>query len=136
MKARSPARCASTLAQYREMAAFAQFASDLDKASQRQLARGARLVEILKQDQYVPLPVEKQVVVPWLEGFLDDLPISSLKSFEEELYKFVEQKHPDLLKEIAEKKSLSDDLKSRIDKALKAFKKKFVPAKSEESDKE
>ncbi len=139
-----------SLAQYREMAAFAQFASDLDQKTRTMLERGSRLVEILKQNQYVPLSVEKQVLilyagtnggkknedVPWLEGFLDDLPISSLKTFEEELYKFVEQKHPDLLKEIGEKKSLSDDLKSRIDKALKAFKKKFVPTKSEESDKE
>src|SRR5262245_13901551 len=104
------------------------------------LERGARLVEILKQGQYVPLPVEKQVLiiyagtnggktdVPWLEGFLDDMPISSLKSFEEELYKFVEQKHPDVLKEIAEKKTLTDDLKGKMDKAIKAFKKKFSPA--------
>jgi F-type H+-transporting ATPase subunit alpha len=137
------------LAQYREMAAFAQFASDLDQKTRTQLERGARLVELLKQGQYVPLPVEKQVLivyagtnggktdVPWLEGFLDDLPVSSLKSFEEELYKFVEQKHPDVFKDILEKKQLTDDLRAKMDAAIRAFKKKFVPsAKSDRADEE
>jgi F-type H+/Na+-transporting ATPase subunit alpha len=134
------------LAQYREMAAFAQFASDLDAKTRAQLERGARLVEILKQNQYVPLPVEKQVLMIYTgtNGYLDDLPVSSLKTFEEELYKFVESKHGDILKEIVEKKTLSDDLKARMNKAIDAFKKKFVPtiqakdkaAEADESDKE
>jgi F-type H+/Na+-transporting ATPase subunit alpha len=134
------------LAQYREMAAFAQFASDLDAKTRAQLERGARLVEILKQGQYVPLPVEKQVLMIYTgtNGYLDDLPVSSLKTFEEELYKFVESKHGDILKEIVEKKTLSDDLKARMNKAIDAFKKKFVPtiqakdkaAEADESDKE
>ena len=120
------------LAQYREMAAFAQFASDLDAKTRAQLERGARLVEILKQGQYVPLPVEKQILIIYAgtTGLLDDLEISSLKTFEEELYKFVEQKHPDILKEIVEKKTLSDDLKGRMNKAIEAFKKKFVPTQA------
>ncbi|MFO0588906.1 MAG: F0F1 ATP synthase subunit alpha [Polyangiaceae bacterium] len=126
------------LAQYREMAAFAQFASDLDAKTRALLERGARLVEILKQGQYVPLPVEKEVLIIYAgtNGFLDDLPVSSLGAFEQELYKFVEAKHPDLLKEIIEKKTLSDDLKGKINKALETFKKKFVPNASDASDKE
>ncbi len=116
------------LAQYREMAAFAQFASDLDSKTRAQLDRGARLVEILKQGQYVPLPVEKQVLIIYAgtTGLLDDLPVSALKAFEEDLYKFIEQKHGDILKEIVEKKTLSDDLKTRMTKAVEAFKKKFT----------
>jgi F-type H+-transporting ATPase subunit alpha len=118
-----------SLAQYREMAAFAQFASDLDPKTRAQLERGARLVEILKQGQYVPLPVEKQVLIIYAgtTGALDDLPVDSLKTFEEDLYKFVEQKHADVLKEIIEKKNLSDDLKAKMNKAIEAFKKKFLP---------
>ena len=117
-----------SLAQYREMAAFAQFASDLDPKTRAQLERGARLVEILKQGQYVPLAVEKQVLIIFAgtTGLLDDLPLSSLKAFEEDLYKFVEQKHADVFKEIVEKKTLSDDLKAKMTKAIEAFKKKFV----------
>jgi F-type H+-transporting ATPase subunit alpha len=116
------------LAQYREMAAFAQFASDLDSKTRAQLDRGARLVEILKQGQYVPLPVEKQVLIIYAgtTGLLDDLPTSALKAFEEDLYKFIEQKHGDILKEIVDKKTLSDDLKARMTKAVEAFKKKFT----------
>ena len=116
------------LAQYREMAAFAQFASDLDAKTRAQLERGVRLVEILKQGQYVPLPVEKQVLIIYAgtTGLLDDLPVSSLKAFEEDLYKFVEQKHPDIFKEIIDKKTLGDDLKARMTKAVEAFKKKFT----------
>jgi len=133
------------LAQYREMAAFAQFASDLDAKTRAQLERGARLVEILKQGQYVPLPVEKQVLMIYAgtNGFLDDLPVDSLGSFEQELYKFIEQKHSDVYKDILEKKQLTDDLKEKMNKALEAFKKKFVPsakaeasAKADTSDKE
>jgi F-type H+-transporting ATPase subunit alpha len=117
------------LAQYRAMAAFAQFASDLDAKTRAQLERGARLVEILKQGQYVPLPVEKQVLIIYAgtKGFLDDLEVASLSRFEEELYKFIEQRHPQIFTDLAEKKVLDDELKGRMDKAIEAFKKKFVP---------
>ncbi|MCC6554611.1 MAG: F0F1 ATP synthase subunit alpha, partial [Polyangiaceae bacterium] len=117
------------LAQYRAMAAFAQFASDLDAKTRAQLDRGARLVEILKQGQYVPLPVEKQILIIYAgtQGFLDDQPVASLGRFEEELYRFVEAKHPQIFTDIVERKALDDDLKGRMSKAIEAFKKKFVP---------
>ena len=116
------------LAQYREMAAFAQFASDLDAKTRAQLERGARLVEILKQGQYVPLSVEKQVIMIFAatNGFLDEYPVSALSRFESELYKHVDAKHPTLLPEIAERKVLDDEMKGKIKKALDGFKKKFV----------
>ncbi len=124
-----------TLAQYREMAAFAQFASDLDAKTRAQLERGARLVEILKQGQYVPQAVEKQILIIYAannvpvdkgEAHLDSVPVSELRRFEEELFKYVEQKHGEILKDIVEKKVLDDDLKGRMDKAIIEFKKKFV----------
>jgi len=116
------------LAQYRAMAAFAQFASDLDAKTRAQLERGARLVEILKQNQYVPLPVEKQVLILYAatKGMLDDLPVSELRRFEEELYKFVEAKHSAVLTDIATKKVVDDELEGRMKGAIEAFKKKFV----------
>jgi F-type H+/Na+-transporting ATPase subunit alpha len=116
------------LAQYRSMAAFAQFASDLDAKTRAQLERGARLVEILKQGQYVPLPVEKQILIIFAgtQGLLDDLPVGVLGRFEQELYGFVESKHPDLLPEIIAKKALDDALKAKMKAAIEAFKKKFV----------
>ena len=116
------------LAQYRELAAFAQFGSDLDKASQAQLNRGERLTEILKQKQYAPLPVEKQVLIIFAgtNGFLDDLPVEDCGPFEEGLYRFVENSHPDVLAEIRDKKILSDDLRSRMEKAIQEFKERFV----------
>jgi F-type H+-transporting ATPase subunit alpha len=116
------------LAQYRAMAAFAQFASDLDAKTRAQLERGARLVEILKQNQYVPLAVEKQVVILYAatKGMLDDLPVSELRRFEEELYKFLESKHAAVLPEIISKKVIDDDLEARLKGAIEAFKKKFV----------
>jgi F-type H+-transporting ATPase subunit alpha len=112
------------LAQYREMAAFAQFGSDLDAATQRQLNRGARLVEILKQGQYQPLPVEKQILIIYAgtSGFLDDLPISALKKYEQELYAYVELKHPDLFAEILKKRELDADLRGKVNKVLEEFK--------------
>src|SRR5881398_3661835 len=104
------------LAQYRELAAFAQFGSDLDKSTQAQLTRGARLVEILKQPQYQPLPVERQVALIYAgtNGYLDAVPISELRSFETELYKFIETRHPQVFKGIAEKKQLDDQLKAGL----------------------
>src|SRR5690242_16322448 len=104
------------LAQYRELAAFAQFGSDLDKSSQAQLNRGKRLVEILKQGQYQPLPVERQILIIYAgtNAFLDDLPVEQCRPFEESLYAFVESAHPGLLGEIREKKTLDDALRAKI----------------------
>jgi F-type H+-transporting ATPase subunit alpha len=116
------------LAQYREMAAFAQFASDLDAKTRAQLERGARLVEILKQGQFVPLSVEKQVLIIWAatNGYVDEYPVSALARYESELFKYVEAKHSTLLPEINEKKKLDDELIGKFKKALEGFKKKFV----------
>lgn len=117
------------LAQYREMAAFAQFGSDLDKATQAQLAKGERLVEVLKQGQYQPLPVENQIVVIYagVHGFLDGYPVHVLQRYEKELYTFIEDKHPGIFKEIASKQELDDELDNKIRNALEAFKAVFVP---------
>ncbi len=116
------------LAQYREMAAFAQFGSDLDKATQAQLARGERLVEVLKQGQYVPLPVEKQILIIYaaVNGYLDDIPVSEIKRYEEELYQFVEGTHPEVGEEILKKKELDDALRELLNKVLDEFKERFV----------
>jgi len=116
------------LAQYRALAAFAQLGSDLDKASMAQLTRGSRMVEILKQGQYSPVPVEKQVLIIYAgtTGVLDDLPLEQIRAFEEELYRFVENAHPALLTTIKEKKTLDDDLKTKLTAALKEHKDRFV----------
>jgi len=115
------------LAQYREMAAFAQFGSDLDQTTQRQLNRGGRLVEILKQGQYEPLPVQKQILIIYAgtNGFIDHLPVSALKKYEQELFAFVESKHPDLLAEIVKKRELSEELRARMKKLLEEFNASF-----------
>jgi F-type H+-transporting ATPase subunit alpha len=117
------------LAQYREMAAFAQFGSDLDATTQRQLNRGARLVELLKQGQYQPLPVEKQILIIYAgtNGFVDDLPIAALKKYEQELYSFVELKHPQVFSDMLKKRELDGDLRAAINKALEEFKAGFKP---------
>jgi F-type H+-transporting ATPase subunit alpha len=119
------------LAQYRELAAFAQFGSDLDKASQAQLNRGRRLVEILKQPQFQPLPVEKQILIIFsgTGGFLDDMPVEDLQRFESELYRFVENAHPGLLAQIREKKVLDDSLKREMTNVLNEFKERFRAGK-------
>jgi F-type H+-transporting ATPase subunit alpha len=119
------------LAQYRELAAFAQFGSDLDAATQRQLARGARLTEILKQDQYQPLPVEKQIMIIYAasNGYLDDLPVDAGRKFEEELYKFLDVQRPQVLKSLASKKQVDDEMKKILKEALDDFKAKFVESK-------
>ena len=116
------------LAQYREMAAFAQFGSDLDAATQRMLSRGTRLVEVLKQGQYEPLPVENQVVMIYAgtNGFLDQLPESALKKYETELLRFVETSHPDLLPDLRSKRELTDDIKERLEAALREFNDTFT----------
>ncbi|MCU1335176.1 MAG: synthase alpha subunit [Bryobacterales bacterium] len=116
------------LAQYRALAAFAQLGSDLDKASAQQLTRGSRMVEILKQGQYSPVPIEKQVLIIYAGsiGVLDDLPLDQIRAFEQELYRFVENAHPAILTTIREKKALDDDLKAQMNAALKEFKAQFL----------
>jgi len=116
------------LAQYRELAAFAQFGSDLDKASQAQLNRGKHLVEVLKQKQYKPVPVERQIVaiMAGTTGLLDDIPIEQCRQFEEELDEFAENTHSALLAKIREKKALDDALRAEIVGVLKEFKERFV----------
>ena len=115
------------LAQYREMAAFAQFGSDLDQATQRQLNRGARLVELLKQGQYEPLPVEKQILIIYAgtNGFVDELPLTALKKYEQELYSFIESRYPDIFTDILKKRELDGDLRAKMNKALEEFKAVF-----------
>jgi len=115
------------LAQYRELVTFAQFGTELDRASQAQLDRGVRLTEILKQGQYDPLSVEKQILVLYAgnRGFLDDLSIEQIESYERGLYEYFEREHPELLKEIAEKKEISAKLDEMINKAMASFKKDF-----------
>ncbi|OLC21825.1 MAG: F0F1 ATP synthase subunit alpha [Chloroflexi bacterium 13_1_40CM_55_7] len=116
------------LAQYRELAAFAQFGSDLDKATQAQLNRGQRLVEILKQDQFSPLPFSKQILIIFAgtSGFLDDLPVEQVRPFEAELYKFVDATNAGLLRTIMEKKILDDNLKAEMSRVIKEAKETFV----------
>jgi F-type H+/Na+-transporting ATPase subunit alpha len=120
------------LAQYRELAAFAQFGSDLDKATQAQLNRGQRLVEILKQPQYAPLAVEQQVLIIFAatNGLLDAVAVADLRRYEDELYKFVGSRHPGLLKAIADKKVLDDQLKGEMTSALKSFGETFAAARA------
>ena len=115
------------LAQYREMAAFAQFGSDLDQATQRQLNRGARLVELLKQGQYQPLSVEKQILIIYAgtNGFVDELPLAALKKYEQDLNSFMESKHPDIFADILKKRELDGDLRGKLNKALEEFKGQF-----------
>ena len=116
------------LAQYRDLAAFAQFGSDLDKASLAQLNRGKHLVEILKQNQYLPLPVEKQVAIIFAgtQGYLDDLPVEQCRKFEDELYRFIENAHRGLWDEIRTKKALDDELRGKLKAAVEEFKARFV----------
>jgi len=118
------------LAQYRELAAFAQFGSDLDPTTQRQLARGGRLVEILKQNQYTPLSVEKQIIVIYAatNGYVDDYPPEDLVRYEQELYSFFETRRPEILNAVADKKVLDDELKSKVATALNELKDLFVPS--------
>jgi F-type H+-transporting ATPase subunit alpha len=116
------------LAQYRELAAFAQFGSDLDKATLAQLNRGQRLTEILKQPQYEPMPVEQQVIVIWAatNGFVDDIAVTDIKRFESGLIEFLENARPGLLEKIREQKILDDQLKSEMKAALTEFKDRFT----------
>jgi len=119
------------LAQYRELAAFAQFGSDLDKATQQQLNRGQRLTELLKQPQFSPLPFSKQILAIFAgtNGYLDDLQVSDVRPFEDALYKYVDTTNPGLLSEIMEKKQLDDSLKSEMTRLIKEAKQQFVSSR-------
>src|SRR5437588_2036229 len=120
------------LAQYRALAAFAQFGSDLDKATQEQLTRGARLVEVLKQPQYEPLAVERQVAIIYAgtNGYLDPIPVSEVRNFETELYLFIETRYPQVFKDIRDKKQLDDPLKAAVKAAVEEFTKDFAARKA------
>jgi F-type H+-transporting ATPase subunit alpha len=115
------------LAQYNELAAFAQFGSELDKASQNQLARGERLVEMLKQDQFQPMPAEEQVAIIFagINGFLDDLPVPAVRRFEKELLAWMRSSRADVLKTIREKGQIEDDLKAKLTDSIQTFKGQF-----------
>jgi F-type H+-transporting ATPase subunit alpha len=112
------------LAQYRELAAFAQFGSDLDKTTQAQLARGQRLTEILKQPQYQPMDVEKQVLIIWsaTNGFTDDVAIEDIRKFETDLLSFIENSHPGVLQKLRDKKAVTDEVQKDLEQSLKDFK--------------
>jgi F-type H+-transporting ATPase subunit alpha len=116
------------LAQYRSLAAFAQFASDLDKATRDQLTRGEKLSEVIKQPQFQPLPVEKQVVILYAatKGRLDDIPTPRVKEFEEGLYRFLENERSNILEELGEKKAFSDELTKALDEAIEAYRQQFL----------
>jgi F-type H+/Na+-transporting ATPase subunit alpha len=116
------------LAQYREMEAFAQFASDLDAATQRQLARGERTVEILNQGQYQPMPVESQVAVIYAvtNGYLDKLPVNRVKAWEIGFHRFLEERHPEVLTDLREQKTLSEEITRGLVNAIEAFSQEFV----------
>ena len=124
------------LAQFRELQAFAQFGSDLDKATQAQLARGQRLTEILKQPQYQPMDVEKQVLVIWAatNGYTDDIAVDDVRRFETNLLKFVENSHPGLLAAIADKKILNDEIKAELKTVVEDFKQEWSKQPSKEDE--
>ena len=115
------------LAQFRELAAFAQFASDLDKATRDQLTRGEKISEVIKQPQYSPLAVEKQVAILWVvtNGFLDDVPTARVKEFETQFYRFLESERPTVLSDLSERKALDDELSASLRDAVTAFKESF-----------
>jgi len=115
------------MAQFRDLAAFAQFGSDLDKATLAQLNRGQRLTEVLKQDQYVPLPVEKQVAVIFAgtNGLLDDLEVPEIRAFEQSLYRFLESSQPALLPKIRERKAIDEEIRGELQRAIKEAKERF-----------
>jgi len=115
------------LAQYRELVTFAQFGTELDKTSQAQLERGERLTEILKQDQYQPLPIEKQILIIYAgnRGFLDEIEVSRIKEYEEALYEYFAKEHADILKRIAKKKEIDAKLDGTIASAIEKFNQEF-----------
>lgn len=115
------------LAQYRELAVFAQFGSELDEATQKQLTRGERMVEILKQDKFAPVSLERQVMIIFVgtKGYLDDLPLSLIKTFEDEFYEFMEEEYPDVPHSIAKSKDLDEKTMEKLDQAVVKFKEEF-----------
>jgi F-type H+-transporting ATPase subunit alpha len=119
------------LAQYRELAAFAQFGSDLDKATLNQLNRGRRLVEVLKQPQYEPLAIEKQVIIIYAatNGFLDSVAVEQVRAYEIDLYQFLDTRRAQLLSSLAEKKQIDDQLKADLTQTLKEFGETFAAAR-------
>jgi F-type H+/Na+-transporting ATPase subunit alpha len=118
------------LAQYNELAAFAQFASELDKTSQQKLARGQRMVELLKQDQYVPMDVSKQVIMIFagVRGYLDDIPVNKIRQFEAALLNTIDTQSPDILKEINNGDKMNDALVKKLGDLINQFKKGFSVA--------
>jgi F-type H+-transporting ATPase subunit alpha len=125
------------LAQYRDLAAFAQFGSDLDKATQQQLNRGQRLTELLKQPQYSPMPIEQQVVVVWMgtNGYVDDVAIGDVKDFEKKLLVFIENAHSGILARLRERKTIDDEIRDELRSTLTEFKERFSSeAKSTSGD--
>ena len=120
------------LAQYRDLAAFAQFGSDLDKATQQQLNRGQRLVELLKQPQYSPMPVEQQIAVIWTgtNGYVDDIAIRDVKDFEQKLLAFIENAHSGLLAKLSERKTIDDEIRDELRSAVTEFKERFTAEKA------
>ena len=116
------------LAQYTELAAFAQFGSDLDSDSKRRLEKGKRILEVLKQEQYKPMDVEKQIVILYatLNDFLSDIRVKDIRRFEDEFLEFMDTHHRDVLKQIIDEKQLSDNLKENIEKCIIEFKKEFL----------
>ncbi len=116
-----------TMAQFRELAAFAQFGSDLDKSTLQQIERGKRMVEILKQDQFVPMSAEEQIIIIFAgtQGSLDDVPVEAIKKFEEEFLRYMRDSKAAVIKELAEKKAIDDDLKAKLTAAIDDFKKGF-----------
>ena len=120
------------LAQYRELAAFAQFGSELDKATQAQLNRGQRMVEILKQDQFAPLPVERQILIVFagVNGHVDDLPAQAIQRFEQGLIRFVETRYPEIYRELSAKREIGEDLRRKIEQAIREYKEEFKTQKA------
>ncbi len=116
-----------TMAQFRELAAFAQFGSDLDKNTLQQIERGKRMVEILKQDQYVPMSAEEQIMIIFAgtQGSLDDIPVEAIKRFEEEFLRYMRDRKADLVKDLTQKKAIDDDIKAKLTAAIEDFKKGF-----------
>jgi F-type H+-transporting ATPase subunit alpha len=124
------------LAQYRELAAFSQFGSDLDKVTQQQLSRGQRLTELLKQPQFKPLTAEKQVAILFagVNGLLDDVEVSDLRAFEDGFYPYLESAQASILTDIATKKALDDDLKARLTAAIKEYKGNFLADRKDKKE--
>jgi F-type H+-transporting ATPase subunit alpha len=121
------------LAQYRELAAFTQFGSDLDEATQKRLDRGERMVELLKQGQYVPIPVEKQVMIIWTgsKGHLDKIPVHDIDRFEQEFLAYCDEKYPDIAHTLAKEKKISDEMQNRLKQATEEFLAKFETTEQE-----